>query len=165
MMAASKTISPFLQELEHDGAWLLEDVPPTWRASASLRVVEVPDGSRLQWVVIASWLSPDYHALLHLGYLARLRRLVGAVPAEWEPVVLSAPDLSGLLPDAYWYPGGGRRMVPVEVDLGNYPRGRLVAKLSHFARVYGRQVWGVRSPERLGQLAKALGVEVEVYQL
>lgn len=162
-MRAGETVVPFLSELEHDGAWLLEDLPTGLRGSVSLRVATVADGAVLRDLALASWVSPDYHGLLHLAYLARLRRLLGAVPAEWEPVLLASPDYSGLLPDAYWHTSEG--IVPVEVDLGHYSRERLVVKLAHFSRLYERQVWGTRSPGRLRQLAEALGVGVDIYSL
>lgn len=149
--------------LEKDGAWLWEDLPPGFFPS---RFADVPDGRGVCRVALSSWMPENHPGLLHIAYLARLRRLVGAVPAEWEPFFAPETDLSGKVPDAFWHRPEGS--VPVEVDLGHYSRERLTVKLVHYHRAYGRQVWGVRSPalsQRLHQLAQALAVPVEVYVL
>lgn len=78
--------------------------------------------------------------LVHLAFLATLRRQLGVPPEAWE-----LPQTYGeVIPDALWHRPEGDWAV--EVDLG-YPRPLVVRKARHFAR-YAGQVWGVVSPER-----------------
>ena len=86
---------------------------------------------------------PD-ELLPHLAALGELRRVLGAHPEDWSRSPKSGEiDYRGLEPDAVWDGPEGR--VLIEVDLGDYPRQRVLKKLNGYR---GRQVWGVLSTER-----------------
>lgn len=150
----------FREALNLEGAWFLSEVPPALRGSVPR--MEVWHGGRKVELAVADWVLKRRVFPLHLAYLSRLRRMLGAELGEWEPVIAEGVDVSGRLPDALWYRGG--RLVPVEVDLGQYSTERIVEKLSFYGAAYGQQIWGVLS-ERPVRLARKLRVAAEFLHL
>lgn len=141
--------------LEKEGALLAVDVP----AGQDLwgKRVSVWQGNRRVSLLAADWALEKGVYPLHLAYLARLRRLLGARLEDWEVTQGLGVDQGGLVPDAFWYLEG--RRIPVEVDLGQYNEERLLRKLAYYHAAYGEQVWGVLSerPVVLGQRLRVKG--------
>jgi len=152
---------PFVYDLGTDLAVFVRSAP---LLEGEKRVVWTKHGRAELWVAPEAAGYSD-GILLHLAFLAELRRLMNAPAERWQVLQAGETDPTGLVPDAVFQ--GPEGPVAVEVDLG-YALDRVKGKVRHYARHYAGQVWGVLTSARASRVrleALLIGSEVQVHLL
>jgi len=150
---------PFAYDLDTDLAVFVRSAP---LLGGERRMVWTKHGRAELWVAPEAAGYSD-GILLHLAFLAELRRLMKAPPERWQVLQAGEADPTGVLPDAVFL--GPEGPVAVEVDLG-YALDRVRAKVRHYAQSYAGQVWGVLTSGRALRVrleALLIGSEVQVH--